>query len=166
MKNKKSTIGSTLTWIVATFIICFILVFFFIFLAINAPSEKKESISLNYGYSKLIMMQGLINFLESDNNGDTNAALIEKLADSNEKADYETLKKNVQTYFKEDSLCYGFAINSKNKNIVPEEEGFNNNPARAMTTQTNLDVQNKGVSLYLVSPSGELIKLRFYNGVC
>ncbi|MDP1728715.1 MAG: hypothetical protein Q8L27_00745 [archaeon] len=88
MKNKKSSIGTTLTWIVATFIIIFILILYFVFLGIiyekNNPENKE--IGISYSGVKISAVTFLIDFLKSDSgNGESIYDLLKKAGNNDGK---------------------------------------------------------------------------------
>ena len=68
IKNKRGAVGSTLTWIAATFIIFFILAIYFVFLTIIYETKNiaGEDISISYAKTDTSNVKFLLNFLKSD----------------------------------------------------------------------------------------------------
>jgi len=67
LKNKKAAVGSTLTWVVATFVIVFILAIYFIFGAltyVNKHQDKDLNVDSEQEY--FLLTYNLKNFLASD----------------------------------------------------------------------------------------------------
>ena len=79
LKNRKSAISSTLTWIIATFIILLILFVYFIFLGLTVTGKSNDaSVVFQPKLSQLLVADSLIDFLKTPLEGGTMQDLLEK----------------------------------------------------------------------------------------
>lgn len=140
MLSKKAQIGETMTWVVATIIIIFILAISIFFVKFNF--EKRDFV---YSVSNdLIVSKSTTSFLKEDNN-------FENLKTSIENNNYEKIKPKIEKFLQEISLNgeYDFGVFVDDKlqqgSIVSNTPSVN---AVDSYLQFNLNGKNIGLSIY------------------
>jgi len=166
LKNKKSSLGSTLTWIVAAFVILFIMVLYFVALSFSySKSTKTSATVIDLDSSRLGMTKALVRFFELSSGDVKIANRIGDWADNPNDKTKETLGKSVSGFFNKYS-CYALNIKSGTKEITPHSTGFSNYGGRLESGQVQSDLEKKGINFILVSDKGNLINIDYYGGLC
>ena len=162
IKNKKATsIGSTMTWIIALFVIVFILVGFivlcgFIYKA-KGSSKLELSSQLGYSNSESFALRTFLNLLNKpDANGKTIVMDLEKDTGS-----YTFFNEEIVS--KKDDVQKALGVDCYSAFVY-----FDDN----LLTQTGYVGGGKGYSwdkysnIYFITEKGNLVKIDFYGGKC
>ena len=98
---KKGQIGDTLTWIVATIIIAFVLFFFLIYMSFYSVNEKVDlTKTKTVSNVNLIATKNLVTFLGKEVSGEKIYDIVAK-ADANDKKNLEIFKSESEKFIKD-----------------------------------------------------------------
>ena len=112
MKHKKGAIPATLTWIVATLIILFILVIFLVFVTGLSVSKRKIEIDSKISSQKeLISSMIVLGYLNSEIEGEK----IKEYIGGNDEEEYNKLLIHSINYFKKYNLLWRIYIHEPGK---------------------------------------------------
>lgn len=168
IKNKKAAIGATLTWIVATFIIFFILLIFVLLTLVISKSKDKPMISeITAANEKLALTENLISFLNMPAESD-NKIQIKDLIIESKNTELEKEFKNFINKLEPKPECYIFRVERDGKTDFEVYDAWDV-PVIGGQRRGKPQVESilkKTIELNLTSKDNKPIRVRFYAGGC
>ena len=143
--NKKASVGAGITWIVATFLIVFILVIFVVYVALSQGKAEFESIPKPSEFN-LISSEMILAYLNSEID---NVKVKEFIKEEK----YEELEKYSENYFNEKKYGYSIKI-SKVEGKVEREI-----PSKSIDEELYCDFERAKLEVYLINLKDEKIKV-------
>lgn len=166
IKNKKAAVGATLTWVVATFIIFFILLIFVLLTLVISKSKDKPMISeITAANEKLVLTENLISFLNSPSASDANVRVKELIVEGKGKEAKEEAENFINTFvnsLEPKPKCYVFTGGG---NILFFFGDYGSIGLDTIERREKFALQN-AVRLVLFSAQGQVTRLTFYAGGC
>lgn len=164
--NKKAQIGATLTWIIATVIIVFLIFIFIGIIGIKKISGDKTSEAgvSSLGKNDLFLTESFFVFLNKKlNSGKTIKDLIFEWAEYSNNNDI--IENEFKNFFKNSNFeCSIADINHKSKDITIENlEAYG---GRRYSRARRADFLDESIEFNLISNKVSLIGIRIYAGEC
>lgn len=164
IKNKKAAIGATITWVVATLIIIFLI---FIFIGVigikKVAGDKTPEVKIDsLGKNNLFLAESFYGFLNKQVDEETVRSLTYRWADGLE--DRDVIEKQFQNFVTNlDFNCSIADVNSERGKIrVVKPTDY----SPVYSTYHQELFLEKGINLTLISDKNNLIKINIYAGEC